>query len=87
MFRYCIELYSGRVFKTMSDTENQLPRETKYLQILGFINRWEKGYSFYELPLLSSLELLKGTQLTLVNSKGMIKRMASRVRRVWKEKL
>lgn len=71
----------------MSDTEAQLPREEKYIQVLGFINRWEKGYSFSELPLLPSLDILRGTQLTVVNSRGMVKRMASKVREVWKEKL
>lgn len=87
MFRYCIKLYSGRIFKTMSNTESQLPRERKYIQVLGFINRWENGYSFHELSLLPTLDVLRGTQLTVVDTRGMVKRMSSRVKEVWKEKL
>ena len=92
MFRYCIQLYSGRIFRTLSDKESKLPREEKYMQVLGFITReskifGEQGHSFYDLCLLPDLSELKGTKLVLIDTRGMIKRMSSRVKEVWKEKL
>lgn len=92
MFRYCIKLYSGRIFRTISNNESKLIKEDKYIQVLGFITRksiifGEQGHSFYDLPRLPDLSELKGTKLVLIDSRGMIKRMSSKVKEVWKEKL
>ena len=86
MFRYCIKLYSGRVFKTSSDTESNLPRENKYIQVLGFETNKHSGYSFYDLDKVD-LNELKGTKLVLINYRGLIHKPANKVKEVWKEKL
>lgn len=85
MFRYCVELYSGRVFTTKFNS-NELLSEPKFIQLLGFEDSKHNAFGYYDLESLD-LNKLKGSKLLLINFRGLVKRPSARVKRVWKEKL
>ena len=82
MYRYSVELYSGRKFKTISTTDNKLLRETKYLQILGF-----KKYNRIEPVSIWDCQdrEIKGYKLVVVENTGRIKTLSSPVKNVTRE--
>lgn len=82
MYRYSVELYSGRKFKTVSTTDNKLLRETKYLQILGF-----KKYNKIEPISIWNCQdrEIKGYKLVVVEITGRIKTLSSPVKNVTRE--
>lgn len=82
MYRYSVELYSGRKFRTVSTTDNKLIRETKYLQILGF-----KKYNRVEPISIWDCQgrEIKGYKLVVVENTGQIKTLASPVKNVTRE--
>lgn len=82
MYRYSVELYSGRKFKTISTTDNKLLRETKYLQILGF-----KKYNKIEPVSIWDCQdrEIKGYKLVVVENTGRIKTLSSPVKNVTRE--
>lgn len=82
MYRYSVELYSGRKFKTISTTDNKLLRETKYLQILGF-----KKYNRIEPVSIWDCQdrEIRGYKLVVVENTGRIKTLSSPVKNVTRE--
>jgi len=82
MYRYSVELYSGRKFRTISTTDNKLLRETKYLQILGF-----KKYNKIEPVSIWDCQdrEIKGYKLVVVENTGRIKTLSSPVKNVTRE--
>ena len=84
MYRYSVELYSGRKFKTISTTDNKLLSETKYLQILGF-----KKYNKIEPISIWNCQdqNVRGYKLVVIDTLGKIKTLASPVKEVTREKL
>ena len=84
MYRYSVELYSGRKFKTISIDNNRLVRETKYLQILGF-----KKYNKIEPISIWNCQdqNVRGYKLVVIDNLGKIKTLASPVKEITREKL
>lgn len=82
MYRYSVELYSGRKFRTISTTDNKLLRETKYLQILGF-----KKYNKVEPISIWDCQdrEIRGYKLVVVENTGRIKTLSSPVKNVTRE--
>ena len=82
MYRYSVELYSGRKFKTISTTDNKLLRETKYLQILGF-----RKYNKIEPISIWDCQdrEIKGYKLVVVETTGRIKTLSSPVKNITRE--
>lgn len=82
MYRYSVELYSGRKFKTISVDNNRLVREAKYLQILGF----KKENKIEPISIWDCQERnIRGYKLVVVEVTGKIKTLASPVKNVTKE--
>ena len=84
MLRYKIELYSGRIYTTYTLEDLRLKGETKYLEIVGFENSKHEAITFRD---LENLDSLKGSKAILISNRVLIYKPASKVKRVWKEKI
>jgi hypothetical protein len=70
----------------MSHIESYLLREKKFIQLLGFEDSKHNGYSFWDLK-NTDLNILKGTKIVLIDTRGLIKKPSTKVKKVWIEKL